>query len=469
MFKNSAVGKDKTRPTTDRLAGKHKAKVRFRYSSALQGFAAQMTKAEATRLSRDAAVDFVEQDRTMQAFATQTPTPSWGLDRIDQRDLPLNNSYTYPNTGAGVTAYVLDSGIRTTHADFGGRAVWGTNTTGDGNNTDCNGHGTHVAGTVGGTAYGVAKGVRLVAVKVLNCAGSGSLSGVAAGVDWVTANHTSGPAVANMSLGATGSNSVLEQAIRNSIVDGVTYSLASGNSNSNACNYTPARTAEAITVNASTRTDARASFSNYGTCTDIFAPGESITSAWYTSNTATNTISGTSMAAPHVAGAAALILGATPAATPAQVWNTMLANATPNKITNPGTGSPNRLLYVGGTTTPPPSGCAPVSNGTDVAIPDNSTVQSSITITGCAGNASATASVGVSIVHSYRGDLVVDLIAPNGAVINLHNRAGGSADNLVATYPLNLSAYAANGTWTLRVRDAATADVGRIDSWTLDL
>jgi subtilisin family serine protease len=202
----------------------------------------------------------------------------------------------------------------------------------------------------------VAKGVSLTAVKVLSCAGSGSWAGVTAGVDWVTGNHTSGPAVANMSLGGTGSNATLENAVRASIADGVVYAIASGNSNSDACNFTPARTPEAITVNASTRSDARASFSNYGTCTDIFAPGEGITSAWSTSDTATNTISGTSMATPHVAGGAALILAANPALNPQQVANTMYTNATPNKITNPGAGSPNRLLYVDNYDPPPPPG-----------------------------------------------------------------------------------------------------------------
>ncbi len=266
-----------------------------------------MTREEALELSKDPAVAYVEQDRTVKALGTQAPTPSWGLDRIDQRDLPLNGSFTYPNTGAGVTAYIIDTGIRTSHSDFGGRAIWGTNTTGDGNNTDCNGHGTHVAGTVGGAQYGVAKGVKLIAVKVLNCAGSGSFAGVMAGIDWVTAHHQPGqPAVANMSLGASGSDAATENAVRNSIADGVSYAIASGNSNANACNFTPARVAEAITVNATTNTDARASFSNFGTCTDIFAPGQNITSAWNTSDTATNTISGTSMASPHVAGAAAL-------------------------------------------------------------------------------------------------------------------------------------------------------------------
>ena len=231
----------------------------------------------------------------------------------------------------------------------------GGNTTGDGIDTDCYGHGTHVAGTVGGALHGVAKGVTLVAVKVLNCSGGGSFAGVAAGIDWVTGQHQPGqPAVANISLGSAGSDSATETAIRNSIADGVVYAIASGNSGSNACNFTPARVAEAITVNATTTTDTRASFSNFGTCTDLFAPGQGITSAWNTSNTATNTISGTSMAAPHVAGAAALLLSVTPTATPATIASQLIENATANRVANAGTGSPNRLLYTGGANSPPP-------------------------------------------------------------------------------------------------------------------
>ncbi|WP_447008252.1 S8 family peptidase [Saccharothrix isguenensis] len=330
---------------TSDLSAKYDAKVDFTYRHALKGFAGTLSERAARRLAAEPGVAYVQQNGTVQATGTQTNPPSWGLDRIDQRNLPLDSSYTYPNDGTGVTAYIIDTGIRTTHSDFGGRATWGTNTV-DTNNTDCNGHGTHVAGTVGGTAHGVAKGVRLIAVKVLNCQGSGSFAGVAAGVDWVTGHHTSGPAVANMSLGGQGSDITGETAVRNSIADGVTYAIASGNSNANACNFTPARVAEAITVNASTNTDARASFSNWGTCTDIFAPGQNITSAWMTNDTSTNTISGTSMAAPHVAGGAAVLLGATPSLTPAQVATAMVANSTPNKITSPGTGSPNRLLFV---------------------------------------------------------------------------------------------------------------------------
>jgi len=348
VFKNGAVSKDGLQLMTDRLAVEHNASVQHRYSYALQGFSAKMPEREAERLAADPAVDYVEQDRTVSLAATESPTPSWGLDRIDQRDLPLNHAYTYPTNGSAVRAYIIDTGIRTTHTDFGGRAVWGTNTTGDGISTDCNGHGTHVAGTVGGQKYGVAKSVRLIAVKVLDCSGSGSFSGVVAGIDWVTRNHLAGqPAAANMSLGAEGTDLAMENAVRKSIADGVVYAIASGNYNANACNFTPARVSQAITVNASTSTDARASFSNYGSCTDIFAPGRTITSDWSTSNTATNTISGTSMATPHVTGAAALILSANPASSPATVTSTLLQKATTGKVTSPGSGSPNRLLFVG--------------------------------------------------------------------------------------------------------------------------
>jgi subtilisin family serine protease len=243
-----------------------------------------------------------------------------------------------------VTAYIIDTGIKYSHSDFGGRATFGYDAVGSGG-VDCNGHGTHVAGTVGGTAYGVAKAVKLVGVRVLNCAGSGTNAGVIAGVNWVTQNAKK-PAVANMSLGG-GVSTALDNAVASSITSGVTYALAAGNSTANACNSSPSRVASAITVGATTSTDAKASYSNYGTCLDIFAPGSSIKSDWYSSDTATNTISGTSMASPHVAGAAALVLAANPSFTPAQVRDNLVNSSTPNKVTSPGTGSPNRLLYVG--------------------------------------------------------------------------------------------------------------------------
>ncbi|MGH3712048.1 MAG: S8 family peptidase [Micromonosporaceae bacterium] len=460
------------------VAKRHNAKVKHTYKTALNGYAATMSEADARRTAADPAVAYVEQDGIATIQDTQPNPPSWGLDRIDQRDLPLNQSYTYPNTASNVTSYVLDTGIRTSHQDFGGRATWGTNTTGDGNNTDCQGHGTHVAGTVGGTAYGVAKATKLIAVKVLNCQGSGSWSGIISGIDWVTQHHTSGPAVANMSLGGSGSNSSLENAVRNSINDGITYVLAAGNSNSDACNFTPARTPEAITVGATKSTDERPTDwpngqgSNYGTCLDIFAPGDGINSLSHSSDTGTKLNSGTSMASPHVAGAAALHLSANPSATNQQVRDALVTNATSGKVTNPGTGSPNKLLFVGSGSTPPPppppTGCS-ATNGTDVAIPDNTTVESSIAIAECSGSASSTATVEVHIRHTYIGDLVVSLVAPDGTAYVLHNRTGSGTDNIDKTYTVNLSSETANGTWKLKVQDAASQDVGTLDTWTLNL
>ncbi|MFG2040415.1 S8 family peptidase [Dactylosporangium sp. NPDC048998] len=333
-----AVMSDRAATLTKRYGGS----VGDVWTAALTGFSAKMSAGQAARLAADPAVAYVEQDQVVTMQGTQSGA-TWGLDRIDQRNLPLNGSYTYPNTASTVRAYIIDTGIRTTHSDFGGRASWGTNTV-DGNNTDCNGHGTHVAGTVGGNTYGVAKGVRLIAVKVLNCAGSGTTTGVVNGINWVTSNAVK-PAVANMSLGG-GASTAIDNAVTNSVNSGVTYAVAAGNDGLNACNYSPARVSSAITVGATTSTDARASYSNYGTCVNIFAPGSSITSDWNTSDTATNTISGTSMATPHVTGAAALVLGANPSYTPAQVSSYLTSNATSGVVGSPGSGSPNRLLFV---------------------------------------------------------------------------------------------------------------------------
>jgi aqualysin 1 len=317
--------------------------VDFVYEAALSGFAGNFPEQAIFGLSHNPNIEFIEADQEITIDATQSPA-TWGLDRIDQRNLPLNNTYNYNFTGTGVTAYIIDTGIRITHNEFGGRASSGRDfVDNDLNADDCNGHGTHVAGTVGGNTYGVAKGVSLVAVRVLNCSGSGTTSGVIAGIDWVTSQHTMGKAVANMSLGGSPSTA-LDNAVRNSIADGVVYAVAAGNSNRSACNYSPARTAEAITVGATTSTDARASYSNKGSCLDLFAPGSSITSAWNTSNTATNTISGTSMATPHVAGIAALYLEGHNA-TPQQVRDAIVGAATLNVVGNAGKGSPNRLLY----------------------------------------------------------------------------------------------------------------------------
>src|SRR5687767_1587797 len=323
------------------MAANYKGKIKHVYKHAINGFAVEMSEAEAEALSLDFRVKFVEEDGVVTADATQS-NPPWGLDRIDQRNRPLNGTYVYNWTGSGVRAYIIDTGIRTAHTQFGGRASNVFDAFG-GNGQDCNGHGTHVAGTVGGSTYGVAKSSLLRGVRVLNCSGSGSNSGVIAGVDWVRQNHIA-PAVANMSLGG-GASTALDNAVNNLHNAGVTIAVAAGNSNANACNSSPARAANAITVGSTTTSDARSSFSNFGTCLDIFAPGSGILSAWYTSNTATATLSGTSMASPHVAGAAALYKQANPSASSTTIRNALVNNATTNVITNAGTGSPNRLLY----------------------------------------------------------------------------------------------------------------------------
>ncbi len=486
----------------------------------------------------------------------QNNPPSWGIDRIDQDALPLNQKYSYSTEASNVTAYVIDTGINYNHTDFGGRATFGFDAFSDGQNgKDCMGHGTHVSGTVGGATFGVAKKVKLKAVRVLNCAGSGSVSTEAAGVDWVTANAVL-PAVANMSLYTGTANEpsrVLDDAVRASIRKGITYVVAAGNFNDDSCKYSPQRVTETINVAATATTDARASFSSFGTCSDLFAPGQNIISASYSNNSGSASMSGTSMASPHVAGAAALYLADNPTKTPAEVHAAIIAEATPNKVTNPGSGTPNRLLrvnkggvgpvivanpgpqsgYVGTTTSlqlsatggtgpytwsanglPPGltiggstgkiegtpttagnypvtatatataggsgsttftwsivgEGCLPRSNGDDVAIPDaGAAVTSSIVFADWSGNALPASKVEVHIKHTYRGDLVIDLIAPDGTSYRLKNSNSDSADNIDTTYTADLSSEPRNGTWKLSVRDVAQIDVGTIDTWTLTI
>lgn len=315
------------------------------YRHAIKGYAAVMDGADLGALRADRRVAYVERDGRASISATQNGA-TWGIARIDQRNGPAGNTYSYTTTGAGVTAYVIDTGIRASHSEFGGRVVGGVDKVdNDTDASDCNGHGTHVAGTIGGATYGVAKGVTLVPVRVLDCDGSGFWSWVIAGIDWVAADHGSGRAVANMSLGG-GANTAVDDAVTGAILDGITFSIAAGNSNQDACRYSPARVSTALTVGATTSSDAKASYSNYGSCLDLFAPGSSITSAW--SDGGTRTISGTSMAAPHVAGVAARILQGS-ALSPSAVAQVVIGDATTGVVggmtRKVATSTPNRLLY----------------------------------------------------------------------------------------------------------------------------
>lgn len=324
------------------------------YGHALKGFAARLPAAAIEGLRRNPNVELVEQDATVSLNETvvnpprQQVNPTWGLDRVDQRSPAVNGSYAYQYTGSGVHAFIIDTGILSTHAEFGGRVVQGYTAIADGlGTTDCNGHGTHVAGTVGGATFGVAKSVALVPVRVLGCDGSGSFSGVIAGIDWVAGQSAQRPAVANLSLGG-GYSAPVNAAVAGAVAKGVVMAVAAGNENVDACTKSPASEPSAITVGATGKgsiSDPRASYSNYGSCLDLFAPGSAITSAWHTGNTATNTLQGTSMATPHVAGVAALALAANPQASPQAVTDFLVANATTGTVSGAGTGSPNRMVY----------------------------------------------------------------------------------------------------------------------------
>ncbi len=344
-LKDTPASVSATEATANAVAARNGGGVDRVFGSALRGFTVKLSERQAKRLAADPAVEYVEQDQVFRADTTQANPPSWGLDRIDQASLPLSSSYNYTSTGSGVNVYVIDTGVRISHSTFGGRAKNGYDfVDNDAVAQDGNGHGTHVAGTIAGSTYGVAKAATVYGVRVLDDAGSGTTAGVVAGIDWVTANAIK-PAVANMSLGG-GASTTIDAAVNRSIAAGVTYAVAAGNSNANASSYSPARVANAITVGATTNTDARASYSNYGSVLDIFAPGSSITSSWSTSDTATNTISGTSMATPHVAGVIARYLQNNTSATPAQVASALTSGATAGKVTSAGSGSPNRLLYL---------------------------------------------------------------------------------------------------------------------------
>ncbi|MFB0628683.1 S8 family serine peptidase [Streptomyces sp. AB3(2024)] len=331
----------------EQLAKKYGGELKRTYSSGVNGFsAAGLSETEAKRLAADPAVGKVVQNKKFTIKTTQDDPPSWGLDRIDQTAKAGDKKYTYPDSaGEGVTAYVIDTGIRTTHKDFGGRATSGFDAVDDDDKADDgNGHGTHVAGTIAGTAHGVAKKAKLVAVRVLDDNGSGTTEQVVAGIDWVTQHH-SGPSVANMSLGG-GADEALDEAVRRAIASGVTFAVAAGNESADAGQGSPARVPEAITVASSTIDDQQSSFSNFGSVVDLYAPGSDITSDWNDSDTGTKTISGTSMATPHVVGAAAVYLAGHPSATPAQTAAALTAAATSGAVTNPSAGTANKLLKV---------------------------------------------------------------------------------------------------------------------------
>lgn len=329
------------------LAEEYGGKLRRTYASAINGFSASgLSEAEAKRLAADPAVSKVVQNKKFSINATQDNPPSWGLDRIDQTETAGDGAYTYPDAaGEGVTAYVIDTGVRVTHTDFGGRATSGFDAVdNDDDANDGNGHGTHVAGTIAGASHGVAKKAKIVAVRVLDDAGSGTTEQVVAGIDWVTANHQ-GPSVANMSLGG-GADPALDAAVQKAIASGVTFAVAAGNESSDAGEGSPSRVPEAITVASSTEADEQSSFSNYGSVVDIYAPGSDITSDWNDSDDGTNTISGTSMATPHVVGAAAVYLGGHPDATPEAVAKALTDGATPDAISNATEGTANKLLKI---------------------------------------------------------------------------------------------------------------------------
>lgn len=331
-----------------RIAQSHGGKVKYQYHQVMHGFAVQIPAvaetAFVTAMRRNPLVANIEKDQVISSEVTTQTNTTWGIDRIDQRSLPLNTTYNADASGAGIAVYVIDTGILANHNELNGRVLPGYSVVTDGyGTTDCNGHGTHVAGTIAGISYGVAKAASVVPVRVLDCNGSGSTSGVIAGIDWVVAQNPT-RAVVNMSLGGVASTA-MDNAVTKATNAGLMVVVAAGNNNANACDYSPARVSSAITVGATTSADGRASYSNYGKCLDLFAPGSNITSAWYSSPSTYATLNGTSMATPHVAGFVAILRSLYPGDSVSQISNRLLYLSTPNKISSIGLGSPNRLLY----------------------------------------------------------------------------------------------------------------------------
>ncbi|MDQ3404828.1 MAG: S8 family peptidase [Actinomycetota bacterium] len=457
------------------LAAAFGGKVRHTFT-AIGGFSVTMSETQAKRLAADPAVEYVEQNAVIEGFDEQ-PNPVWGLDRIDQRDLPVNNKYVYPSSaGAGVTAYIVDTGINATHSEFSGRVKPGKDFHDNDNDpTDCNGHGTHVAGTIGGSTYGVAKKVNLVSMRVLGCDSRGQLDNAVKALDFITSSGAK-PAVANLSLGG-GKYQAMNDGVERAVRNGLTVVVAAGNNGGDACQTSPASAPSAITVAASDSADRRSIWngqsvsSNWGGCVDIFAPGSGIKSAYYDSNTSTRDMNGTSMASPHVAGAAALYLGVSGngGKTPAEVTKALIDNSTPNKISDV-MGSPNKLLHTGFMNGPEGPACQPVSSTEDKAIPDaGAAVSTSATVSNCSGGGSGATKVKVDIVHSYSADLKVELVSPSGKIFLLQAPRGvGSANGIHQEFSVDTSSESAkNGAWKLQVTDTIAYDTGNIDGWTL--
>jgi len=420
-----------------------------RFTHVLNGLSVRIKNSEVARLRNNPNVLSVEPDQQMFAVDTQSPTPSWGLDRIDQRSLPLNSTFTATAQGSGVDTYIVDTGIYASHTEFTGRLAAGFSSIADSNGTnDCNGHGTHVAGTTAGTTYGIAKSATLIPVRVLDCSGSGSNSGVIAGLDWIVAHHISGKAaVVNMSLGG-GASTALDTAVQNVINDGIVMVVAAGNSNVDACNTSPARATNALTVGATGQystgetTDSRSSYSNYGPCLDIFAPGSRITSSWIGGSAAISTISGTSMAAQHVAGVAAVLFGRYPSSTASQIASMLRTAATPNVVIGPGTGSPNYLLYLD------PLGGTP--SGPDAVTPVAPSAPTAITITPSSGSLSikfTAGSAGTSPITNYKYSL-------DGGVTWLTRSPASTLS------PIVVSGLTNGSTYSVSIRAISTAGDG---------